>query len=294
MGVGDTLIDAKPHGQPVGACGTTMGAFFIAASAVGAVVFEAARRGWSFANAFEAWWIDPAVATVSFACAIAVYDRRERTIGLQSREFMAAGSQMGLVAAGVVYWAGVLAWVCVVPRPGGQAGLPNGIPTRAGEFLYLAAEVIIGVLSYDFVFFLIHWSMHEVEALRGVHHLHHTMRKELRARDVLLHSPVDGALQVLVNILVQRHTPWGAVKSRAARAIHNVVVTWMLTESHTASPSPRVARRWFVGVRRHRAHHIVDSPYFQQFFGYLDDARILISGKGNLLAQATQQKLELS
>ena len=27
-------------------------------------------------------------------------------------------------------------------------------------------------------------------------------------------------------------------------------------QSHTASATPRVARRWFVGVRRHRAHHL--------------------------------------
>merc|ERR1712217_783877 len=124
-----------------------------------------------------------------------------------------------------------------------------------------------------------HWSMHEIEVLWSVHGTHHSIDKGLRARDVLLHSPVDGFAQVFVNIMVQRHTPWGMVKSRLARAIHNVVVTWMLTESHTISPSPRVARRWFSGVRRHRAHHLSGRPYFQQFFSYLDDARIAFESK---------------
>jgi len=80
-------------------------------------------------------------------------------------------------------------------------------------------------------------------------------------------------VQVLVNICVQRTNVWGSTKSRLARALHNVIVTWMLTESHTCAPAPRLARRCFLGVQRHRAHH-AGSPYYQQFFGYLDDARL--------------------
>lgn len=69
-------------------------------------------------------------------------------------------------------------------------------------------------------------------------------------------------LQVLVNILVQRRTLWGQTKSRLARALHNLVVTWMLTEAHTSAATPAVARRLFNGVQRHRAHHR-GAPYFQ-------------------------------
>ena len=39
-------------------------------------------------------------------------------------------------------------------------------------------------------------------------------------------------MQVLANILVQRHTPWGSPKLTLARWLHNVVVTCMLVEAH--------------------------------------------------------------
>ena len=79
-------------------------------------------------------------------------------------------------------------------------------------------------------------------------------------------------MQVLANIAVQRHCVWGPAKTRLARAIHNVVVTWMLTESHSASPTPNVTRRLFSGVRDHRKHHTHNARRFQPFFGYLDRA----------------------
>jgi hypothetical protein len=60
---------------------------------------------------------------------------------------------------------------------------------------------------------------------------------------------LDAYLQVMCNILVQQRTPWGYMKSRLARwLIHNVVVTWMVTESHTRSDVPYIWRRWCVGV----------------------------------------------
>ena len=52
-----------------------------------------------------------------------------------------------------------------------------------------------------------------------------------RAPDVSWLSP----LQVLTNILVQRHTPWGAPKLTLARWLHNVIVTCMLVEVRTAA-----------------------------------------------------------
>ena len=44
-------------------------------------------------------------------------------------------------------------------------------------------------------------------------------------------------------------------KSRLARLVHNVVVVWMLVESHTRVPQGYVWRRWCVGVREHWRHH---------------------------------------
>merc|ERR1712038_3232 len=100
--------------------------------------------------------------------------------------------------------------------------------------------------------------MHECKFLSTIfqHHEHHKATKNLEARHVLRHSLMDGTFQVLVNIAVQRHTPWGYVKSRLARALHNIIVTAMLTESHSASSYPNLFRWWCVGVRDHRKHHL--------------------------------------
>merc|ERR1740130_818351 len=155
-----------------------------------------------------------------------------------------------------------MVWVAAVPPP---LAIPDGIPRSLRGVAYLALEACTGVLSYDLIFFALHVTMHSVGS--KAHRVHHTPGTDLRARDVLTHSPIDGALQVLTNIAVQRYTPWGASKSRCARALHNVLVTWMLTESHTCAPTPRIARRWFAGVRRHRAHH-EGAQFYQQFFGY--------------------------
>lgn len=88
------------------------------------------------------------------------------------------------------------------------------------------------------------------------------------------HSILDGSMQVVVNIAVQRHTPWGSIKSRTARACHNLIVTWMLTESHTSTDKLNIFRRFCKGVREHRQHHLGGSARYQQFFGYLDDVRL--------------------
>ena len=93
--------------------------------------------------------------------------------------------------------------------------------------------------------------------------------QRLSAARVLDHSLLDGALQVGVNILVQQYSPWGGAKSRLARWAHNVIVTWLLTESHAVA-GPRIGRRWFAGVRDHHRHHRTGGRPYQQFFGYLD------------------------
>lgn len=257
--------------------GTTRGAFGFALLCAWGIFWEA-QAGKAWTDALRSWWVDPAIATMSFAAAIAIFDRKERDIGYTEHGrrstwtmgpgFVATGSISMLFVASASYWGGVLLWVQVVPPP---SKIPDGVPAGATDLLYLLLEVSSGVWAYDLIFSFIHLAAHHFGL--EFHEYHHTKKMDMRARDVLTHSPVDAILQVLVNILVQRHTPWGQAKSRLARALHNVVVTWMLTESHTASPTPSIARRFFVGVRRHRAHHL-GAPYYQQFFGYLDDFRI--------------------
>lgn len=244
---------------------TTVGLLITAGIAVVAAALERLRSD-SWSNVLRAWWVDPAVATLSYAFAIDVFDRSERKLcGSPARE----GSSGN---AALLYWAGILVWVSIVPPP--ADAIPDGVPCSAAAAAYLALEVVSGILSYDFLFFFVHWAMH-ANSLQ-IHHTHHTYggggSRRMRARDALTHSPVDGVLQVLANICVQRSTLWGVPKSRVARALHNVLVTWMLTESHTCAPTPYVARRWCVGVQRHRDHHS-GKAYYQQFFGYLDDLR---------------------
>ena len=138
----------------------------------------------------------------------------------------------------------------------------------------------------------------------------------MECRQTLSHSLVDQTIQVLVNILVQRKL-WMprrsrgsgritsmmmmtlVIKSRLARVLHNIVVIWMLVESHSAAPQPYIWRRYFTGCREHYWHHthmlLLDSTTsnndnhkwqpqshnnnhnkrqrYQQFFGYLDELR---------------------
>jgi sterol desaturase/sphingolipid hydroxylase (fatty acid hydroxylase superfamily) len=250
---------------------------------------------------FRAWWFDPLVATVSFAVLINWYWYHERRLGLSTVqelrwEVLNASSQP--VKATVGYWVGIYVWRIIVP-PAGNNQLPDGIPFCMLDLAYLGAEVIAGIVFYDAIFFWIHWGMHRIPFFRHVHHDHHDISKgTLESRDVLRHSFLDASLQVLVNIFVQRYTPWGAVKSRVARAFHNILVIWFLTESHTAAPVPNIWRRWLVGVREHRLHHLGGSPdyRYQQFFGYLDDFRLFYA-KYQLRVRhspATRSKSELA
>lgn len=230
---------------------------------------------WDMDNGvFRAWWFDPLLATFSFAFFINWYWYEERRRGLASTEIV--DHDIGPIFSSLfAYWIGIYILKSVVIAPGGGV-LPDGIPQDLEGFLYLSSEVVSGVLLYDAVFFFVHWAMHEIPVLKSWHARHHSHPRPLEARDTLRHSIVDGSLQVLINICVQGYTPWGMVKSRLARAFHNLIVVWMLTESHTASPAPYIWRRWCVGVREHRLHHYGSHGKHhrhQQFFGYLDDAR---------------------
>ena len=232
----------------------------------------------------------------------------------------------------ITYWIGILIWVQLVPPPSSPIesvvgddvymhmpmswnstihvhtttipttnnSIPDGIPNSLSTLSYLVTEVITGIFLYDTIFFFIHYAMHEFKIFAKLtnHREHHKAIKNLEARHVLRHSLIDGILQVLVNIAVQRHTPWGNVKSRLARILHNVIVTAMLTESHTASSYPNLFRWWCVGIRNHRNHHLGTAEggrrsndegevefnsyyyphrHYQQFFGHWDYLRELYS-----------------
>lgn len=255
-------------------------------------------------NIFESWWFDPLTATIGFAIPLYLYTYLEVQSGtsiyksfydsLFGKGINIEDQRRSLPMSVISYWIGVTLWVQVVPKPGG-GHIPDGIPDSIQSLIILVLEVISGIILYDATFFFLHWMMHECKVLSWMFHSHkehHRTRKILEARHVLRHSLFDGILQVLVNIFVQRYTPWGSVKSKAARALHNFIVTWMLTESHTSTDKLNIFRKYFVGVREHRNHHLSSSSggnnvpssarhqqRYQQFFGYLDDIRLYVKEK---------------
>lgn len=225
---------------------------------------------------FQAWWLEPMVASASFALAIHFfwYHERQRGISRDNRlmDVMNLSGFGDLTGNLLAYWVGILIFRSLIQleKP------PDGIPENIQGVVHVCFEVISGIILYDAIFFVIHWLMHNVRCLHPFHRRHHHTPKTIEARDVLRHSLVDGTLQVLCNIFVQQKNHLGDPKSRLARLIHNIVVTWMLTESHTATPEPNLFRRCFVGVRDHRLHHLglkaKHRESYQQFFGYLDGA----------------------
>ena len=229
------------------------------------------------------WWVDAAVASASFAASIWFWRAREYADSV-SKGGSFFENEWVLVPALAAYWVGILIWRALVPAP---PHMEDGCPTStAGGSLRLVVEVVYGIVAYDALFFCLHWSFHRFPACGRCarHTRHHSCGKtDLSAPKVLDHSLFDGTLQVLVNIAVQRHSPiYGASKTRLARFFHNVIVTFMLTESHSTAEWPKVFRNaLFPGVRDHHLHHAYGGPPYQQFFGHLDAlARFLgLSGR---------------
>jgi len=222
---------------------------------------------------FQAWWLEPLIASAAFTAFIGYYRRHERRNKCNSLT-AGRGWQSDDVQAGIAYWIGIIIWKACVPPP---TNMWDGTPTTFSQSLYFIAELVSGIVAYDAIFFFLHWAMHEIPLVcRWLGHAHHHWNTKSEAVLVLHHSLPDGILQVLVNILVQRTTPWGCTKSRFARLCHNVILIWMLVESHTRSPTPYLWRRWFSGVRNHAKHHESASHHsqYQQFFGYLDQWRL--------------------
>jgi len=89
------------------------------------------------------WWVDPLVASLSFALWVWGWWIAE---GYTPRP----GRPPHITSALIAYWVGVYAWTCVVEPP---RGVGHGCPTNARSAAYLALEVASGVVSYDFLFF---------------------------------------------------------------------------------------------------------------------------------------------
>mmetsp|Transcript_18198 Transcript_18198/g.25044 ORF Transcript_18198/g.25044 Transcript_18198/m.25044 type:complete len:415 (-) Transcript_18198:44-1288(-) len=151
------------------------------------------------------------------------------------------------------------------------------IPEVAPTFGVLAVEVLFGIWLYDLCFFPIHYMMHRtnVGSVRRVHGYHHRASHTLNSLETVQHSYIDGFLQVFVNIMVQQISPFGGAKHTLSRLLHNIGVTYLLSEAHSGYNLPWMSHNVFPeilgGAPRHEAHHHNGRVYYQQYFKYLDD-----------------------
>ncbi|CEM18011.1 unnamed protein product [Vitrella brassicaformis CCMP3155] len=144
--------------------------------------------------------------------------------------------------------------------------LPAWTPTLG----QLVGQVALSVLVYDCLFYGIHTLYHRWPAVASLHAKHHSM-KPLAGSDVVRVSVIDGLSQVLcsaaaVNIC-RSHS--------LARLLHNVVITYLLTEAHSQYDFPWSIHRLLPsglmgGPIRHEIHHHTGKAYFSQFFSFLD------------------------
>lgn len=166
--------------------------------------------------------------------------------------------------AGAAYLIPIVIFDCLVPR----RKLPAAAPSWSG----LWGQVLLSVFAYDFVFFFIHVGLHKAKSLRWIRHSKHHSMSPLIATEVLDHSFADGTLQVMTNVLVLN-----LLRSHPlARACHNVVITYLLTELHAGYDAPWMLHRvvpfgLMGGPNRHEVHHRSGAHNFQQFFTYLDN-----------------------
>jgi len=153
------------------------------------------------------------------------------------------------------------------------------LPELPPTFGVLAVETICGIILYDLCFMPIHYLMHNLKigAVRKIHGYHHRSgNTTLNALETVQHSYLDGFLQVSVNIMVQQISPFGGPKHVMSRLLHNLGVTYLLSESHSGYRdlpwmSHNLFPEIFGGAPRHEAHHHNGRIYYQQFFKYIDD-----------------------
>jgi hypothetical protein len=152
------------------------------------------------------------------------------------------------------------------------------LPEIPPTFGVLAVETLFGIWLYDLCFMPIHYLMHnwKLGSVRRVHGYHHRSGNTLNALETVQHSYIDGFLQVFVNIMVQKISPFGGPKHVMSRLLHNLSVTYLLSEAHSGYRDlPWMTHNLFPeilgGAPRHEAHHHNGRVYYQQYFKYIDD-----------------------
>ena len=152
------------------------------------------------------------------------------------------------------------------------------MPELAPTFGVLSVELLFGIWLYDLCFFPVHYLMHrkEIGKMRRIHGYHHRSGAQtMNALETVQHSYIDGFLQVFVNIMVQHVSPFGGAKHVFSKLLHNLAVTFLLSEAHSGYDLPWMSHNIypeiFGGSPRHERHHANGKVYYQQYFTYLDD-----------------------
>ena len=119
----------------------------------------------------RAWWIEPAIATLSFGVFISLFracERRQCSSEWTARKPWRLVTPRGAGTV-VTYWAGVALWTTVVS----PTGATSGCPYDYSSLLLLAAEVLGGIIAYDFAFFWLHLLMHQRHFGCAIRHSQH-------------------------------------------------------------------------------------------------------------------------
>lgn len=260
----------------------------IIAAAAHPAVIAALTRFWLWAR--ETWVVkhesfEPMEATFAFAFWINVWRAVDVFCpGLhkwklhgppqQQREFKNQSSLIYLLKPGV---SNMAAFAYLLPlltidlfRP-----LPlfpcKKLPLEAPSPIQLISGVCVSVWAYDLLFFFVHLSMHKVPWIyRNVHAKHHN-QVALASHEVIHHSFIDGSFQVMANVLVLRTLGLHPM----TRALHNICVTYLLTETHSGYDMPWMLHNVLPhgilgGSPAHEEHHNGGKRHYQQFFLYLD------------------------
>lgn len=169
------------------------------------------------------------------------------------------------------------------------------LPLEAPSFPSLVAQVVLSIFVYDFCFFWIHLALHNVRSLYHLHAKHH-FKSPMNASEVIRHSFIDGSLQVPLTprpsrtllsstahcVLTQQQHVQVVTNifvlnvlrlHPLARAVHDVTITYMLTETHSGYDMPWMLHNLVPcgilgGSPRHEMHHRSGMHYFQQFYTY--------------------------
>ena len=251
-------------------------------------VDAALERGWAAARASP--WVqhdsfEPVLATLSFGLWINLWRIVDLFVPYLHRWKIGSGGPDGPPplelhgqgrlefmlrpgisnVAALAYLLPLLAFDSLYPR----RSLPAACPTSA----QLGAAVASSLFLYDFLFYWIHLALHRVPWLFVHVHATHHRQAALQSREVIRHSLLDGALQVGANIaslkLLGLHP--------LSRALHNVAVTYWLTETHSGYDMPWMLHNLVPGgvlggSPRHEAHHKCGRVHYHQFFTWIDRA----------------------